>query len=217
MDLIRNFNMPYFAVSPTDFWRRWHISLSTWLRDYLYIPLGGNRHGRWMEYRNIMITMALGGLWHGAGILFVLWGIWHGLVLVLNWLVPIDRHLIALFGAAGKWMAIIITFHIVCFGWILFRANTTTILPLLHSIVQLFHVQSVLHPSPTFTVFARGVLALGIVTALTDYLGYRKGEEFTDLFKTMNPYAGAVLAAACYLGLMILGKREGAQFIYFQF
>jgi len=217
VDLIRNFNTPYFAVSPTDFWRRWHISLSTWLRDYLYIPLGGNRHGRWMEYRNIMITMALGGLWHGAGVLFVLWGIWHGLMLVLNRVVPFDRYLTALFGVVGKWIAIVITFHIVCFGWILFRANTTTILPLLHSIGDLFDLRVVLHPPIPLKAFARGVLALGLFTALTDYLGYRKGGEFTDLFKTMNPYAGAALAAGCYLGLMILGKREGAQFIYFQF
>ena len=82
VDLIRNFNTPYFAASPTEFWHRWHISLSTWLRDYLYIPLGGNRYGPWKEYRNIMITMTLGGLWHGAGALFVLWGIWHGVMLV---------------------------------------------------------------------------------------------------------------------------------------
>jgi alginate O-acetyltransferase complex protein AlgI len=217
VDLIRNFNTPYFAVSPTDFWRRWHISLSTWLRDYLYIPLGGNRHGRRMEFRNIMVTMTLGGLWHGAGALFVLWGIWHGLMLVLYRLVPIDRRLTALFGVVGKWMAIIITFHIVCFGWILFRADSTTILPLLHSIGDLFHLNNLLNPPKMLRMFGRGVLALGLFTALTDYLGYRRGGEFTDLFKTMNPYAGAVLAAGCYLGLMILGKREGAQFIYFQF
>ena len=118
VELVRNFHTPYFAASPGEFWRRWHISLSTWLRDYLYIPLGGNRRGRWMEYRNLMITMTLGGLWHGAGILFVLWGIFHGAMLVLYRLIPIDRYLIGRFGGAGKWVSIVITFHIVCFGWI---------------------------------------------------------------------------------------------------
>src|SRR6516165_12819206 len=88
-------------LSPSDFWHRWHISLSTWLRDYLYIPLGGNRFGRWIEYRNLMITMTLGGLWHGAGILFVLWGIWHGLLLVLYRLVPFDRYLATWFGSVS--------------------------------------------------------------------------------------------------------------------
>jgi D-alanyl-lipoteichoic acid acyltransferase DltB (MBOAT superfamily) len=120
-------------LSPSDFWHRWHISLSTWLRDYLYIPLGGNRFGRWIEYRNLMITMTLGGLWHGAGILFVLWGIWHGLLLVLYRLVPFDRYLTTWFGAIGRWASTIITFHLVCFGWILFRGHT-----LLTSISELF-------------------------------------------------------------------------------
>jgi len=215
VDLIRNFNTPYFAASPTEFWHRWHISLSTWLRDYLYIPLGGNRCARWMEYRNIMITMTLGGLWHGAGILFILWGIWHGLMLILYRMVPIDRYLMARFGNAGKWIAILITFHIVCFGWILFRAHTTTIIPVLLSIPALFNPAN--FDFRHFMGFGWGIAVLGTVTLLTDYLGYRRGGEFTDLFKTLNPYVAAVLAAACYFALIIFGKREGAQFIYFQF
>src|SRR5258706_7763275 len=79
--LMRNFAQPYLATSITDFWRRWHVSLSTWLRDYLYIPLGGNRHGRWSTYRNLLLTMLLGGLWHGAAWTFVAWGGLHGLYL----------------------------------------------------------------------------------------------------------------------------------------
>src|SRR6185295_2592996 len=77
-ELMRNFEQPYFATNITDFWRRWHISLSTWLRDYLYIPLGGNRRGPARTYVNLMLTMLLGGLWHGAAWNFVLWGLWHG-------------------------------------------------------------------------------------------------------------------------------------------
>ena len=77
-DLVINFHNPYLAVTPSDFWKRWHISLSSWLRDYLYIPLGGNRRGRLVEYRNLMITMLLGGLWHGASWTFVAWGLYHG-------------------------------------------------------------------------------------------------------------------------------------------
>ena len=80
-DLVINFHIPYLAVTPSDFWRRWHISLSSWLRDYLYIPLGGNRHGRLVEYRSLIITMLLGGLWHGASWTFVAWGLYHGAIL----------------------------------------------------------------------------------------------------------------------------------------
>ena len=80
-DLVINFHNPYLAVTPSDFWQRWHISLSTWLRDYLYISLGGNRGGRLAEYRNLMLTMLLGGLWHGASWTFVAWGLYHGAIL----------------------------------------------------------------------------------------------------------------------------------------
>ena len=86
-----NFRRPYLASSITDFWRRWHISLSTWLRDYLYIPLGGNRHGRWMTYRNLMLTMLLGGLWHGASWNFVIWGGYHGALLSIERILRGDR------------------------------------------------------------------------------------------------------------------------------
>ena len=82
IELMLNFNLPYVATNPSDFWRRWHISLSTWLRDYLYIPLGGNRFGS--TYRNLMITMVLGGLWHGASWNFVWWGVYHGALLAFH-------------------------------------------------------------------------------------------------------------------------------------
>lgn len=124
-DLMENFRRPYFATSPQDFWQRWHISLSTWLRDYLYIPLGGNRSGRWGTYRNLMVTMLLGGLWHGAAWTFVVWGGIHGL-----WL-AVHRAL----GGAGKktgkpapaWLVVVkwaVTFHLVCLTWLMFRAET---------------------------------------------------------------------------------------------
>jgi alginate O-acetyltransferase complex protein AlgI len=213
VDLIRNFHTPYFAVSPGDFWHRWHISLSTWLRDYLYIPLGGNRFGRLKEFRNLMITMFLGGLWHGAGILFIAWGVWHGLLLVLYRLLPLDAVLIRVLGTLGKWIAILITFHLVCFGWILFRAQLSTLGPLLSSIPSMFTATDFV----VFHLFARGVAILGAVTLLADYLGYRKNCEFGDLLKTLNPYWGVVVVVACYLGITILGKREGTEFIYFQF
>jgi D-alanyl-lipoteichoic acid acyltransferase DltB (MBOAT superfamily) len=213
VDLIRNFHTPYFAVSPGDFWHRWHISLSTWLRDYLYIPLGGNRFGRLKEIRNLMITMLLGGLWHGAGILFIAWGFWHGALLVLYRLVPLDALLIRLLGSVGKWLSILITFQLVCFGWILFRAQPSTLGPLLWSIPNMFTATDLV----LFHLFVRGIAILGAVTLLADYIGYRKDVEFGDLLRKLNPYWGALFVVACYLGITILGKREGTEFIYFQF
>jgi D-alanyl-lipoteichoic acid acyltransferase DltB (MBOAT superfamily) len=134
VELMRNFLTPYFASNPSDFWQRWHISLSTWLRDYLYIPLGGNRHGTSATLRNLMITMLLGGLWHGAGIFFIVWGAYHGLLLILYRVIPIDRYLIQYLGRAGEVVSRILFFHLVCLGWIFFRSPPADFLPVVHSI-----------------------------------------------------------------------------------
>lgn len=114
-----NFLSPYRATSVTDFWRRWHISLSTWLRDYLYIPLGGNRLGKARQYFNLMVTMLLGGLWHGASWNFVVWGGMHGLALAFDKLVLGFSFMQTKF---MKFVGVIVTFHFVCFCWIFFRS-----------------------------------------------------------------------------------------------
>ncbi len=120
-----NFNRPYRAVSITDFWRRWHISLSTWLRDYLYIPLGGNRHGKWMRNVNLMLTMLLGGLWHGASWTFVAWGGAHGLGLILSKLVDrLPGPLLS--NSFFRFCRAVVVFHIVASLWVFFRAGSFT-------------------------------------------------------------------------------------------
>jgi alginate O-acetyltransferase complex protein AlgI len=116
-----NFLRPYKAVSIVDFWRRWHITLSHWLRDYLYIPLGGNRGGRANQFRNIMVTMVLGGLWHGANWTFVIWGFLHGLALSVTHLLRSPMRKLGIFIPA--WLALLLTFHFVTFAWIYFRAK----------------------------------------------------------------------------------------------
>ncbi len=123
-ELMRNFERPYLALDPSDFWRRWHISLSTWLRDYLYVPLGGNRAGRLMTYRNLVLTMLLGGLWHGAAWNFVLWGAYHGLLLVLHRLVLQEWKPWRPAGRFSRLLARVVMFHAVCYGWLLFRATS---------------------------------------------------------------------------------------------
>jgi D-alanyl-lipoteichoic acid acyltransferase DltB (MBOAT superfamily) len=122
IDLMLNFNLPYFAANPTEFWQRWHISLSTWLRDYLYIPLGGNRNGQLKTHRNLFITMLLGGLWHGARLNFILWGAYHGLLLCIHKLVgrrKPDRKERGI----TVWAKRAVTFQLVLFGWLLFRVE----------------------------------------------------------------------------------------------
>ncbi|MEZ6120861.1 MAG: MBOAT family O-acyltransferase [Pirellulaceae bacterium] len=148
IDLMANFDRPYLAISPSDFWKRWHISLSTWLRDYLYIPLGGNRGGSLQVYRNLMITMLLGGLWHGAAWNFIAWGGFHGAILCLwrwwemNRSPRVQRE--ASRTVAGKsrsegtgrnvsWIRILAFFHVSCFGWFLFFVTDLRDIPLLVS------------------------------------------------------------------------------------
>lgn len=129
--LMRNFAQPYFAADPQEFWRRWHISLSTWLRDYLYISLGGNRGTRWKTYRNLMATMTLGGLWHGAAWNFVLWGLYQGALLSLHRAFSGRRNATgesaprSAFDWLRRIVAITVFFQVVCYGWLLFRATST--------------------------------------------------------------------------------------------
>lgn len=122
-----NFNSPYASVSVIDFWRRWHISLSSWLRDYLYIPLGGNRHGKVRTYANLIITMLLGGLWHGASLNFLLWGALHGCGLAFNkvWSgFKASRSLAFPFPSLTRLFSVLLTFHFICLGWIFFRGSS---------------------------------------------------------------------------------------------
>ena len=119
--ICENFNAPYSAWSVTEFWHRWHISLSTWLRDYLYFPLGGNRKGKARTYVNLALTMLLGGLWHGAGWKFVAWGGLHGAGLALEKALGLGRRPDS---ASIRWLGRIFTFHFVCLGWVFFRADS---------------------------------------------------------------------------------------------
>jgi D-alanyl-lipoteichoic acid acyltransferase DltB (MBOAT superfamily) len=130
-DIMWNFSLPYTATSPREFWRRWHISLSTWLRDYLYIPLGGNRRGEVRAYRNLIITMALGGLWHGARWTMVVWGLYHGIGLVLHRLFlrasgRVRQPASTVGPTRDRWLVpkIVMMFQFTCLGWLLFRADS---------------------------------------------------------------------------------------------
>ena len=247
VDLMRNFLTPYLSSSPSEFWSRWHISLSTWLRDYLYIPLGGNQNGRLLTIRNLMITMFLGGLWHGAGVFFIVWGVYHGLLLVLYRLVPIDEFLIRYLGRFGKVVAVVIFFHLVCVGWIFFRATPAQFWPIVMSIAALpgaiadtvvqydvywrqvlngqlpfFSVLAgtiwgVVVKNWTFAVFCWGVFIFAVPVWIADYLGWRRGCEFPDLFECMPWVVRALVSLALVYGIVFFARREANEFIYFSF
>lgn len=138
-DIMLNFNLPYFATSPSDFWRRWHISLSSWLRDYLYIPLGGNRKKGWPTYKNLTLTMLLGGLWHGAAWTFIVWGAYHGLLLTVYRALGLRTEAKGL-GFGRKLAFGLLMFFFTCGGWLIFRAQNL-------GTIQIFVEGIFLHPS----------------------------------------------------------------------
>jgi alginate O-acetyltransferase complex protein AlgI len=210
IELTRNFLTPYLSKSPSDFWQRWHISLSRWLRDYLYIPLGGNHHGRLATLRNLLITMFLGGLWHGAGVGFIIWGLYHGLLLILYRIVPLDRLLEERLGRFGSAIAIIVMFNLVCFGWIFFRAAPSELVPLLASLCALPSVAQ-------HGVLLWGLCLFGIPLVITELLAYRRGVEFVDMFDGLSWPMRAALYFALFYAMVFFAARSQNEFIYFQF
>jgi D-alanyl-lipoteichoic acid acyltransferase DltB (MBOAT superfamily) len=202
-----NFDAPYKAVDIQDFWRRWHISLSTWLRDYLYIPLGGNRKGTVRTYVNLFLTMLLGGLWHGASYNFVVWGGLHGTALACNRAVAGRQR--ATPTGVRRVVGVIVTFHFVCFAWIFFRAGTFDHARLLLSqMAQL----STFHPNLHAEVL--GVLAVGLVTHFLPERWFRWGQA-TFVRAPGWAQGFGLLAAAVVLSRMI--SQAAVPFVYFQF
>lgn len=208
--LMTNFWNPYFAVSPSDFWKRWHISLSQWLRDYLYIPLGGNRQGTLFTYRNLLLTMLLGGLWHGANWTFIAWGALHGLLLCgYRWLGDGQRHS----PAPAGWRrlgAMLLMFHWICLTWILFRAESLT-----HA-GELLSGLAVWGPiSPVAQSIAALLLFFCGPLLLLEWWCEERPDPFW-LTRTHWSFRGAVYS---YLVLMLIffPPPVPAEFIYFQF
>jgi len=202
-----NFRRPYLAQSITDFWRRWHISLSTWLRDYLYISLGGNRRGRWMTYRNLIITMLLGGLWHGASWNFVIWGGYHGTLLALERVFRRDQPV------SDKWnwlypLKALSTFALVQIGWVFFRAAN---LPQSLQILRQMFSGATGH-----LLLANWHIELALITLLLAI-----AEEKLDWFERV--LKAPVLVYASALALMLFCVEvfgvidERIPFVYFQF
>jgi alginate O-acetyltransferase complex protein AlgI len=208
----QNFDSPYAATSIQDFWRRWHMTLSRWLRDYLYIPLGGSRRGVAITYRNLLLTMLLGGLWHGAGWTFVAWGLIHGIGLCAErfWR---DRHGVTPEESLSRvdvyWRRLV-TFHVVCFAWIFFRAETFGVA--WDMITGLFTRWGQASPLVTGPVLL--AIAVGIAS---QYLPPSVPRMVLAVFSRLNVVAQAAVLAVALVVTQALGPEDVAPFIYFQF
>jgi len=212
-NLMENFNLPYFSKNVTEFWRRWHISLSSWLRDYLYIPLGGNRNGQFNTYKNLMITMLLGGLWHGASWNFVIWGALNGAYLSIERVIDIkqynfNKNFLTKAGSS------FITFNLICLTWIFFRSQ---------DFEESYYIINEIFNSRDFfnlkildiSVFINALFGV-IVLFFFDYFFLRNQKiSFWVLDKPVYWTIG--LNTVFILLILLFGVSEGSQFIYFQF
>ena len=207
-ELTENFRRPYFAVSVTDFWRRWHISLSTWLKDYVYIPLGGSRCSKARNYWNIFVTFLISGIWHGANWTFIIWGIWHGLAQIVEKMLGQQKCKYGLFGRTVK---IFITFILVNFAWIFFRmpsiGDACAVLGRIFDFSQPMNVEFNL-TNMTFSIFGMAVLFTKDFT-----------DEYTDIrfFNSRHIVVRWVAYAFVLSSILLAGVFGADQFIYSNF
>lgn len=217
INLCLNFKQPYLATSITEFWRRWHISLSSWLRDYLYIPLGGNRHGTIKTYRNIMLTMLLGGLWHGASWKFVIWGGLHGLYLSFHKFLLKGKKLKCTAkprkGSFVQWsLKVFLTFNLVCLTWIFFRAESlSSAIDFIYNIFNLsdYRVIGIRRLAVSF-------MFLGSLSFLIDYFCWKNDAEIPFCDRWSMWIRGFVYTGMIVL-MVLVGANDAQPFIYFQF
>jgi alginate O-acetyltransferase complex protein AlgI len=209
-----NFDMPYLSANVSEFWRRWHISLSSWLRDYLFIPLGGSRGGEWLTARNLMLTMALGGLWHGASWTFVVWGVLHGFFLIAHrsfrgFCEKRPRLEGLLNTLPGLLARVAFTFLCVCAGWVFFRAVT------LSSAVTILRHMAVPHKGLAAPLSYHSFALLAGLLVLGHLIGhFRLWKRLA--WRVPAPVMGFGYAATATLA-MVLAPDLGKAFIYFQF
>jgi D-alanyl-lipoteichoic acid acyltransferase DltB (MBOAT superfamily) len=206
-----NFRQPYLASSVQDFWRRWHISLSTWLRDYLYIPLGGSAEPGLGTYRNLLFTMLLGGLWHGANWTFVVWGWLHGMALAVERYIRQSGflHRIPDLSINWTWPRRILVFHFVCLSWIFFRAES------LGSAVSLLRGLGHFAWQPEYLVALKFLALLAIPLFLIDLYLEQSGQEY--VFQEKTPLTRIAIACCALVLITFFSANQANAFIYFQF
>lgn len=214
----KNFDAPYKSATITEFWRRWHISLSSWLRDYLYISLGGNRKGRVRTYVNLLLTMLLGGLWHGAAVRFILWGALHGVALALHkmWMAVVPwakingKDMNIVLRVAG----IVLTFNLVCFGWLLFRAeDMQTVHVMLYQIFNNFNSAII----PQVVEGYKAVFALIVLGYAMHFLPEKIDIDIRNRVVNASFWWQVALMALTIWCVMQIKSSDIQPFIYFQF
>ncbi len=217
IDLVNNFLAPFFAANPREFWHRWHISLSTWLRDYLYIPLGGNRGAEWMTQRNLWLTMLLGGLWHGAAWTFVIWGMYHGALLMGHrwW----SRRINLLSSDSSsrthrlvEFCKIAVFFQFTCLGFLIFRAQS------LDQLIRMF--SALIRPwrgvdIPAFKSGFWELVFCIFVVSIIQLIQYLKNDELAVM--KFGVIARAIVYVVVFYLILVHGVTGGKEFIYFQF
>jgi alginate O-acetyltransferase complex protein AlgI len=197
-----NFNSPYKALDPSDFWRRWHISLSSCLRDYVYIPLGGNRHGEWNAYRNLFLTMLIGGLWHGANWTFVVWGAYHGILLAAY------RRFGLVWDRLPRLFRQLAMFLLALFGWVLFRSTSFGMAA--HLFATMFTLTQGASVEGSI-----GYLSVLVLAAMWAMVGPNAQEIHAQWAPT--PRRWIALAAAAGASLAVMLGSGSSPFLYFQF
>lgn len=222
--LMENFNVPYFAKSISEFWSRWHISLSTWFRDYLYIPLGGNRVSNSKRYINIFIVFVVSGIWHGANWTFVIWGAIHGgLLLIEKWL-KLDSRKLSQLSGINKMIRVVVTFHLVVTGWVFFRVESIDqAVFILMEIISLNSWQfdiALLSPTvgniPVVTI-PKFILSLFFVCLLIIFEYLFADRKFKAIFFNSPKYLRWSVYYILILTIIIFGNHGNIEFIYFQF
>lgn len=211
-NLILNFNLPYFSSNPSEFWRRWHISLSSWLRDYLYIALGGNRKGHARTYFNLMATMVLGGLWHGAQWNFIIWGAYQGLLLVSHRASEVKINKIAQIKYLKyifKPLAILFFFQLVCYGWLIFRAESAS---------QIYDMTIALLKGIDWIEFSEDLpRLLFYILPLFVVQAFQYASNNLNVFLKTPTLVRTLFYLGCFYGVLVFGNFSSNDFIYFQF
>lgn len=207
-----NFNSPYKAANITDFWRRWHISLSSWLKDYLYIPLGGNRKGKKRTYVNLFITMLLGGLWHGANLRFVIWGGLHGIYLALHKLYM--RYFPQKGNKKWHWLRVFITFHVVTFTWMTFRSPSMKMV--MDMFRQMFTNFKGIHFFEIVNAHYSTILLIAIAFAIHWLPSYAKN-WYKGRFVLLPTWTKVIITVVIIFILAQFTSADLQPFIYFQF
>lgn len=217
INLIKNFSSPYFSLSVREFWSRWHISLSTWFRDYLYIPMGGNRCSKLRNYRNLMVTFLVSGLWHGANWTFVIWGGLHGVAQIIEKVIGLDELKRSKFGKLVSWFMVFIFCNL---AWVFFRADSFSdaIFVIYHAFSSLTTISSLVHTNIGLDIRTLiYILIMIMIVAVYDYISLKT--DVIELLQNKKKCLRLIieyLIGMCIVYALVNGTGSN-QFVYFQF